>query len=144
MSTTKSQNKNQQIWDSMYHPAHDNNLNNLNKVRENTDKFIEDYGIKKKIQMTQKIMYKINFAALGEPKNKNDRTDYRYSPKYSCQLEFDHIKIFKTVDGKTIIVTSPYISEIESEKHMDYFNARGFTKIPGLYVHTCPSYVCIV
>jgi len=140
MSSTKSQNKNQQIWNAMYHPPDDN----LEKVRENTDKFIEDYGIKKKIQMTQKIMYKINCAALGEPKNKNDRADYRYSPKYSRQLEFDHIQLFKTEDGKTIIVTSPYIPEIQTEKYMDYFNVRGFTKIPGLYVYECPSYVCVM
>jgi hypothetical protein len=142
MFSTKSQNKKQQIWDAIYHPPDCDD--NLNKVRENTDKFIEDYDIKKKIQMNQKIMYKINLVALGEPKDKNDRTDYRYSPKYSCKLEFDHIQLFKTEDSKTIIVTSPYIPEIQTEKYMDYFNARGFTKIPGLYVHECPSYVCIV
>jgi hypothetical protein len=140
MPSTKSQSKNQQIWDAIYHPPDDIYID---KIRENTDKFIEEYGINKKIQMTQKIRYKINCAACGEPQNKNDKTDYRYSPKYHG-IEFDHIQLFKTVDGKTIIVTSPYIPENHTEKYIDYFNARGFTKIAGLYVYDCPSYVCVV
>lgn len=139
MPSTKSQSKNQQIWDAIYHPPD----SYLDKVRENTDKFVEEYGINKKIQMTQKIRYKINCAACGEPQNKNDKTDYRHSPKYH-RIEFDHIQLFKTVDGKTIIVTSPYIPETNTEKYIDYFNTRGFTKIPGLYVYDCPSYVCVV
>lgn len=142
MSSTKSQNKNQQIWDAIYHPPDTDNY--LDKIRENTDKFVEEYDINKKITMTQKIRYKINCAACGEPQNKNVKTEYRHSPKYIGQIGFDHIQLFKTVDGKTIIVTSPYIPENHSAEYMDYFSSKGFTKIPGLYVYDCPSYVCVM
>ena len=105
------------------------------------NKFIEEHKIIKRGKLTQKILYKLNCDFGRQPQNTNEKKLFKYCIYYDQSI-CDHKEIFKTREGKTIIVVHPYLPT--TQEYIEYYDVRGFKKICSLYVSDSYSYMCVL
>lgn len=110
------------IFIKTYWGSFTNNSNNSTNesIIQNRNKFIEEFNIQKVCTKSPKYIYKLIDKNLNENK------------------QLDHIEIYKTNDGKYILISSPYIELTEE------YIENGWTQIYNLYTNDSYTYIKII